>query len=143
MNRNLLIAVVAMFIVGAGAGMGIAKLRKPAAPAAAHAAVAEPSAPVTFDELLVNLADKDQAHYLKVQVVLMVKGVSEGHGGGLEAETPQIRDAMIMTMSQRTFRELLAPEGKTSLKKSLRQRVNGVLKDDRVTDVYFTSFAMQ
>jgi flagellar FliL protein len=101
--------------------------------------------PLELDEFLVNLSDRTEQHYLKVTMVLdMVKSAKgEGGEGKTNPEMAPIRDAIITTMSRRSLAELLAPEGKQALKESIIRDVNRALVRDAVTEVYFTSFAMQ
>jgi len=99
---------------------------------------------IEFDEFLVNLADTQDQHYLKTVLVMEVEGEpKESEEKEMTPETAQIRDAVIATMSRRTFRELLAPEGKNRLRGAIRKDVNRILGEDAVRNVYFTEFTMQ
>lgn len=112
----------------------------------------EPVATVTMDlgEMVVNLADSKEPHYLKTKIVLEVAGGAApaggghgGHGGGGDEVSPKMRDAVITALSARTFGELLTPEGKKALKESIKTAVNKTLPEGKVTDVFFSDFAMQ
>ena len=97
-----------------------------------------------LDEFLVNLADRDDARYLKVNMVLEVKGrVAEGKEGQASLEEIKARDAIITVLSKKTYRGLITEDGKLSLKAELKNELNEGLDGIRVENIYFTSFAMQ
>ena len=97
---------------------------------------------IALPDLLVNLADEDQPHYLSTSVSLVVSGL-EPEEAVTEREA-HIRDAVIMSMTQHAYEDLLTPEGKESLKEDIRLTVGEVLADQNlaVTEVLFTMFLM-
>jgi len=109
---------------------------------------AKPSAPpvqtyqLDLPDLTLNLADEDRPHYLKTGVSLVILGAAPEEIL-LERES-QVRDAVIMVMTQHTYRELLSPEGKEALKNNVRIAVDAGLCEDgfQVRDVLFTEFVM-
>lgn len=140
MNKNLLILVAALVVVGAVAGVAVPKMLS-GTPAKA-AKVVKKMKTVPLDEFLVNLADAGDPHYLKAVVALEVPEDPKLEEKLTEA-TPALRDAMITTMTKRGFHELLTPKGKADLKEALKTEANRVLGKETVEGVYFTSFAMQ
>lgn len=146
MPKKIVIIIAAILLVGAGAAIPLVLHRAP------HTTAARPkpkpqTEPVEMDEFLINLADLNEQHYLKCTLVLeMVKTnnkKSGGEEGDKDPDTARIRDAIITTMGRKHFAELLAPEGKQQLKEAIIRDVNKVLGREAVTEVYFTSFAMQ
>jgi flagellar basal body-associated protein FliL len=97
-----------------------------------------------LEEFLVNLGDREESRYLKVNLVLEVSGnVQAGGEGGSNPEEIKARDAVIGILTRKTYRDLLSDQGKTSLKAELKSALNGVLDGVQVENIYFTSFAMQ
>ncbi|HET6454778.1 MAG TPA: flagellar basal body-associated FliL family protein [Armatimonadota bacterium] len=100
----------------------------------------------TLDEFIINLADIAEPHYLKVNLVLEVavgaKG-KEGEGGGKDTQEARARDAIITVLTEKHFADLLSEQGKDQLKEDLKTALNSELKDMKVENIYFTSFAMQ
>jgi len=111
----------------------------------------EPEHLMTLEPFILNLADADSARYLKMEVSLGVKGEVPGgggghggHGGGGEdPKVTVIRDTIIRVTSSHTYRELLSAEGKEKLKKEIQEAIEHAVKGLEVSNVYFTSFAMQ
>ena len=101
----------------------------------------------TLDEFIVNLADIAEPHYLKVNLVLETEGGEKkgegGEGGGGNPQEAKARDAIIMVLTKKHFADLLSEEGKGQLKAELKTALNSELKDMKVENIYFTSFAMQ
>lgn len=102
-----------------------------------------------LDEFLVNLADRDENRYLKVNLVLEVKGDppaaagGEGGAGGGSTDEIKARDAVITVLTKKSYRDLVSEQGKASLKAELKAALNGTLENIKVENIYFTSFAMQ
>lgn len=108
----------------------------------------EATVPMDMGEMVVNLADSGEPHYLKAKIVLEIAGGPAPAGGGHGGEegdqvSPKMRDAVITTLSARTFNELLTPSGKEALKESIKTSINKTLTEGKVTDVFFSDFAMQ
>lgn len=96
-------------------------------------------------EFVLNLADTDEARYLKMEISLGVKGDSHGGGGhgGTDPRMPIIRDTIISVTGRHTYSELLNDSGKEQLKVEIVQALEKAVKDLHVSNVYFTNFAMQ
>ena len=119
-----------------------------------------PSSVVFYEplEFLVNLADTTENHYLRTTISLAFRADSleNGKGGGghgekknespaviqLKPKEPIIRDSIIAVISSRQFRDLSTSAGKSSLKDSIRQRLESELGLAGVS-IYFTSFTLQ
>ncbi len=143
-GKSLIVIIIVMLLLGAVGGVAFMKFGVNKQGKASHGP--EPTTTMQMGEMVVNLADSKEPHYLKTKIVLEVKGTGgggHGHGGGAEEASPKIRDAVIAVLSARTFGELLTPEGKTALKESIKKTVNESLGEERVTNVFFSDFAMQ
>ncbi len=105
--------------------------------------------PWKLEEFVVNLADQAEPHYLKISMVLEVAAEPAkggGHGeseGGENVKDAKARDAIIEVLSAHSYVELLAADGKERLKAELKQRLEQVLEDTEVANIYFTAFAIQ
>ena len=100
-----------------------------------------------MEEFVVNLADQDESRYIKVNLVLEVESKGKAGGGhGESSENPEeakARDAIISCLSKKEYDELIPEKGKEKLKEDLKTSLNEVLKESKVAEIYFTSFAMQ
>lgn len=94
-----------------------------------------------LDPFLVNLADKESRRYLKLKVELEVDG--EGTAKELEKYTPNIRDALILLLSSKTYLDIASFKGKQQLKEEIKQRVAALPGGKKVSNVFFTEFVAQ
>ena len=132
----------------------------PAAEARAAAEKAKPPVTVMYPlkEQVVNLSDKSATKYLKAAVTLEfidTKMKDPPQGAAVTQQqtdfasdmTPYaaiIQDALVSTLSSKSSADLLKPDGKDQLKNDLINNVNHALHDDeKVVNVYFTSFIIQ
>jgi len=124
-------------------------------PAVQAAAKAEPvkTRLMALNPLLVNLADEGGAGYLRVEIVVRVvdapaasgkeeKAAEKGKTAVNEDEVV-MRDAALGVLSRETSDTLLAPEGKSQLKDSLRKAFGASASNVKVVDVMFTEFLVQ
>ena len=96
---------------------------------------------VTFDPFLVNLADPKRRRYLRTTFSLSILNAEDKES--LRAETPRIRDAVLMLLSSKLTKELLTAEGKMLLHQEIIDEVNTVIGEEIVVDVFFTDFIIQ
>ena len=111
----------------------------------------EPGAVYTMaTPFVVNLADGDSTpHFAKVGVAMRFSKLSEGEivppkgdkPNEVEAD-PELRDIVISTLQSRSSSELDSPAGRERVKKQIVARVNKQT-DLKITDVYYTEFAVQ
>lgn len=156
-GKILIFLIAGVLLMVALGGVAVVKFKgghKKHAKAEAEVAapVTGPKTEVDMGEMVVNLADTSESRYLKVNIVLEVEGTMPASGEGEKAgASPKMRDAVIETLSARTYEELLSPKGKSDLKESIKTIVNKTLKESnkatgqeaKVTDVFFNDFAMQ
>ncbi len=135
MRRVLIILPVLLLLGGGGAAYYFFFRAKPSAPP-------EQTYQLDLPELTLNLADEDKPHYLKTGVSLIIVGAPPEEA--LQERESEIRDAVIMVMTQHTYRDLLSAEGKETLKQNIRTAVEAVLCEHgfQVGDVLFTEFIM-
>ena len=94
-----------------------------------------PLPPVT-----VNLADPNGRRYLKLGMEVEVNADVSNE---LKAQSPRIRDAIIMLLAGKTYGEVASPDGKVLLKAEIAARLNQILGAQRVVRVYFTDFVVE
>jgi flagellar protein FliL len=98
-----------------------------------------------LDDFVVNLSDRDGARYLKTTMVLEMEGKIEAKEGA-ESTSPQeakVRDAIITILTNKSYADLVSEEGKQRLKEELKAALDKALDGPKVSNIYFTSFAMQ
>jgi flagellar FliL protein len=99
---------------------------------------------IAMEPFLVNLADKDAQHFVRVKVGLVVETKKDGEELSKEAVvTARLRSAILEVLAQQTADHLVTPEGKSELKKLIAERSNAALGEKKVLDVLFTDFVVQ
>ena len=96
---------------------------------------------VNIEEFIVNIISGDTAHYVKVSLTLEL--TNEEVKGEVEKRMPQMRDAILLLIGNKTFEELQDLQGKKQLKAELTSKINSFLKAGKVKAVYFTNFVVQ
>lgn len=151
MGKKKLIIIIAVVAIlgGAGAMMFMGGGKDPALTRKL------PMEPIAFtDPFIVNLADTDNTHYIKLSVAVQVEpmiaadkqvflhgAASGGHGGG-DKETgatriaayPPFRDAVIDVVARFRSDELLSPTGKDRLRQALLDKFEDVAKRDEALE---------
>jgi flagellar FliL protein len=96
---------------------------------------------VPINEFLINLLDKDNSRYLKATITLEVD--SKDAADEIETRMPQIRDAILLLTSNKTFAELHDLQGKMQLRAELIGHLNTLLAHGQVKHIYITNFVIQ
>jgi flagellar FliL protein len=95
-------------------------------------------------EFTVNLADTEEAHFVRTTMELEQNfGSAPEFGNELMQRKSQLRDVVIEVLSSKLAKDLKTPEGKDALKEQLKERINSVLSRGQIANVYFTEFAVQ
>jgi flagellar basal body-associated protein FliL len=109
---------------------------------AAEGAAGESTVLIPLPNLVVNLADSDATHFLRMSVAFELK--SEKLKEGFEAREPIVRDLAISASSGMTYEDLRAGSGREALRTELLAKVNQSLGESAgVKAVYFTEFVVQ
>lgn len=90
--------------------------------------------------ITVNLAESGGRRYLKLGLEVEV---NSDVAAQLKAQTPRIRDAIIMLLAGKTYGDVSSPDGKVLLKAEIAARLNQILGAQRVVRVYFTDFVVE
>jgi flagellar FliL protein len=96
---------------------------------------------VTLPTFVVNLADPLGRRYLKLSMDVEV--TDEKAAQELTNKEAQVRDAIILLLSSKTFQDLSTIESKLQLKKEIVERLNQVLGGPKVLRVFFTEMVVQ
>ena len=150
-RKGLFIILTVLIVVLAGAGGGAYwfLFRGAEAQAAEAGAEAEPEAEevptgiVPFEPFVVNLADPGVSRFLRVSLTLVA---DEEHAAELEHDEValmRVRSAILELLSQKQSGQLVTPDGKAELKKSIAEAAAHAAHDLKVLDVLFTEFIVQ
>ena len=94
-----------------------------------------------FETFIVNLASSEGERYLKITVnaELEDKKVEQE----ITQRVPQLRDAIIILLSSKTFDDIIHTDGKENLKREILARVNSFLSSGEAKRIYFTELVVQ
>jgi flagellar FliL protein len=96
---------------------------------------------VDIREFIVNIISDDNSHYLRLSMTIELS--SQAAHDELVTRMPQVRDAILMLASNKTFEELYDLHGKKQLKAELLIELNEMLTRGEAVAVYFTDFVVQ
>ena len=96
---------------------------------------------VNIEEFIVNIISADTPHYVKAS--LTVELTEEAAKAEVEQRMPQVRDAVLLLIGNKTYDELQDLQGKKQLKAELINKINSFLVTGKVKSIYFTNFVVQ
>lgn len=96
---------------------------------------------VDIKQFIVNIISEDGTHYVKASLTLELS--NEAVLEEANKRMPQVRDAVLLLIGNKTFEELQDLQGKKQLKAELKSKINSFLKTGRVKNVYLTDFVVQ
>jgi len=96
---------------------------------------------VEIKEFVVNIIGTDQAHYVKASLSLELD--KDATMEEVNKRMPQIRDAILLLIGNKTFEELQDIQGKNQVKAELKSKINSFLKTGKVNNIYLTDFVVQ
>jgi flagellar protein FliL len=148
----MLIAALALVVAGDLTFRVLSYFKAPSASAAAASAEggekkAGPEKPkksevkgtMNLEPFLVNLADKESVCYLKATFQLGLAAAMKEVEASVVAAS---RDAILSLLSSKTAEQILSVEGKEHLRGEIRDRVNAVLPEGKVLEVYIVDFVV-
>lgn len=94
-----------------------------------------------LDPFIVNLADAQGQRYLKA--VIQLETDNPAAEREITVRLPQIRDEILMILSNKTFDDIATVAGKRMLKREMANAVNRYLTAGQVIQVYFMEFVVQ
>ncbi len=136
-----------MLLGAAGAvpllGVGVVIFALPGADAGEAQVHVKPGA-LTLQPCVVNLSDAEGDRFLKCALRVAVE--SEEAAENLQSDALmllRIQDAILSVLSSLSTQELGSSSGREALRQALLRKLEGVLGDTRVLDVYFTELLFQ
>lgn len=144
-------AVLVLLLLGGGFGAWYLLKEKPVAentkdpaqqvPVPALNQLSQIGPMVNIDEFIVNIISGDAAHYVKASITVELTSIEVQ--AEFEQRMPQMRDAILLLISSKTYEELQDLQGKKQLKAELTSKMNSFLQTGKVTSIYFTNFVVQ
>jgi flagellar protein FliL len=118
-----------------------AKAKQALAPATEQAAEELEAKPfvakvIPLETLIVNLSGNAGRRIAKVNIELELEG--ENAPQEIQARQVQIRDKVIVILSDRTYEEMVSKAGKEELRLQIKDGLNEILSEAQVKTVYFT-----
>ncbi|MGL1931444.1 MAG: flagellar basal body-associated FliL family protein [Desulfotalea sp.] len=96
---------------------------------------------VNINEFVVNIISEDENHYIKTSLTLELS--SQPASDEVNMRMPQMRDAIILILGDKDYRELQDMQGKKQLKAEIQSKINSILSTGKVTAIFFTDFVVQ
>jgi len=148
-KKKLIIIIVAVLLVLVAAGVGAYIYlggEKDKGPAGQQQVDPEKQGKavgpmVNIDSFIVNILDDEQSRYLKAAITIEVD--SDRAGQEINERMPQVKDAILLLIGNKTFAELNDLQGKLQLRAELINRINGILVNGKVKRIFFTDFVVQ
>ena len=140
-KKILIMGILGLLLVGGGLVAYLLMTDDPGQVAQAGQVAVNERVTIPLEPFLVNLADKESRRYLKLKLELEVD--QEDTAKELEKSTPNIRDALILLLSSKTYLDISSFEGKQQLKEEIKKRVTAVPGGKKVSNVFFTEFVAQ
>jgi flagellar FliL protein len=149
-KKKLIIIIVAVLVLLGGAAGGYfffmgGEEEKKISPEEEQAALklqANQVGPmVNIDSFIVNISDDQESRYLKATITIEVDG--EEASMEVNQRMPQIKDAILLLIGNKTFHELNDLQGKIQLRAELINKINSILLKGKVKRIYFTDFVVQ
>jgi flagellar FliL protein len=134
----LLSVGVAAYLLGANSGGSSEGSSEEAAGSAGDAAIGPM---VDINDFIINILDKNETRYLKAALTIELD--SEETAVEANERMPQIRDAILLLIGNKTFAELSDLQGKLQLRAEIIARLNKLLTTGKVKGIYFTEFVVQ
>jgi flagellar FliL protein len=94
-----------------------------------------------MSEFIVNLLSESGSRYLKV--ALDIELDSENLAAEMDKKKSLIRDIVIRSLSSKTFEEVSTIKGKDRLKDEIVTKINDILADGQIRNIFFTDFVVQ
>ncbi|HIQ36992.1 MAG TPA: flagellar basal body-associated FliL family protein [Desulfocapsa sulfexigens] len=96
---------------------------------------------IEIKEFIVNIISEEDRHYVKASLTLELS--KEEAVEETNKRMPQIRDAILLLVGNKTYEELHDLQGKKQLKAELISKINSFLQTGKVKAIYFTDFVVQ
>jgi len=98
---------------------------------------------VELQPFIVNLADSEQARYLRMTVNLGIGGESPAKEKPDQVFNSRVRNAILAVLSVKKSEDVLSPDGKAKLRKEILQAAQAVSSESEIEAIYITEFIVQ
>jgi flagellar FliL protein len=136
-----LIPILLLLLAVAGGGVYFFLLNKPKKEGEEKVGPSHVGIMVDLGVFTVNLADKGMDAYARVAITLELS--NEKVKQEVDKRMPIIKDAIIDVISSKTSDFVRTPEGREALRLELIKRLNIILVEGGVRNIYFTEFVVQ
>jgi len=136
-----LIPILLLVLAIAGGGAYFFLLNKPKKEGEEKINPSNVGVMVDLGVFTVNLADKGTDAYARVAITLELS--NEKVKQEVDKRMPIIKDAIIDVISSKTSDFVRTPEGREALRLELIRRLNIILVEGGVRNIYFTEFVVQ
>ncbi|MEA3545017.1 MAG: flagellar basal body-associated FliL family protein, partial [Thermodesulfobacteriota bacterium] len=150
-KKKLIIIIVAVLVLLIGAGVGYfffmggeeeeEKISPEQEQAELEKLAKQVGPMVSIDTFIVNIMDDNESRYLKASITL--EADTEEASMEITQRMPQIKDAILLQLGNKTFDEISDLQGKIQLRAELINKVNAILLQGKVKRIYFTDFVVQ
>ena len=94
-----------------------------------------------LEVIVVNIANTGGTRYLRAGISFEV--TESGVIAELTQRIPQIKDLIIMILSVKELEDLIDFSGKNQIRKEIFEKINAILQNGKIKNVYFTEFVIQ
>jgi len=94
-----------------------------------------------LDSFIANLADPGGNRFLRATMELELE--NDDLTKEMEKRLPQIRDSILTILPTRRYQDIQTVEGKIALRTEIIAKLNDLLKNEAITNIYFTEFVTQ
>jgi flagellar protein FliL len=144
-SKLIVMIVVACSLIIGGGGAAWYFTGGNAASSESKAAEVLPPIFMVLEPFTVNLRNDSEEQFLQVAMTLQVK--DQADADQIKLYMPEVRDRLLILLSNKTGSEILTPEGKKKLADeiiaSLKKPFAPHTKPQSVNNVFFTSFVVQ
>lgn len=102
---------------------------------------AAPEANAVVESFTVNLTGNEGSHYAKVDIAIEV--ANDFVKDEINKLKPKIRDFIVITLSSKSYEQIMSADGVEFLREEIRNKINGYLTKGEIKDIYFTNFIVQ
>jgi len=95
-----------------------------------------------MENFIVNMADAGGTRYLRVTLQLELDDTKK-FAEALDMRKPQLRDAILTVLASKRYEEVSSAQGKLILKQELLRRINSLVTEGTILNIYFTEFVAQ
>lgn len=140
-SKKVILFIIPLLLAAAGGGAYFFFFSKKGKQEETAPAPSQVGVMMDLGAFTVNLADRDVDAYARVSITIELS--NEKVRLEVEKRLPIIKDAIIDVISSKTSSFVRTPEGRENLRLELIRRINTILFEGGVRNIYFTEFVVQ